>query len=369
MVSRVLKSSGKIDKGFLYATGALLVVGLAVLASASGPVGFNRFGSSFYFIERQFIQGVIPGLIAMFIGYKIPLYFWKKHAILFLAISILLLIMVYVPGLGSELGTFAKRWVNIGGFTFQPSEIAKMTFLFYLAAWLASRGDEAGDLSEGFLPFLGLIMLISGLIYFQPDLGTVGIILAMSFIVYFVAGARISHLVSLGVLGVMFLIVAIRMAPYRAARLMTFLHPELDPQGIGYQVNQSLLAIGSGGIFGRGYGHSIQKFAYLPEVVGDSIFAVLAEEFGFIMTSAFIFLLLYWLWRGSIIAEQAKDDFARLVAIGIIAWIGVQALVNIGASTALMPLTGAPLPFVSYGGTSLSMVLFACGIMLRISKE
>lgn len=369
MVSRLVKKVGLIDKPFIYATVALLVIGLAVLASASGPVGYNRFGSSFYFVQRQFTQGVLLGSIGFLFGYKVPIRIWKDYAIFLLAVSVILLILVYIPGIGADLGTFARRWISIGPLTFQPSEIVKMTFLFYLAAWLASKGDEAADLSEGFLPFLAIIGVVGGLVYFQPDLGTVGIILAMSFIVYFVAGARIRHLLGLGLLGIGFLALAIRLAPYRAARLMTFLHPELDPQGIGYQVNQSLLAIGSGGFFGRGYGHSVQKFAYLPEVVGDSIFAIMAEEFGFLLTTGFILLLVFWLWRGLIIAEQAKDRFGYLLAIGIISWIGVQAFVNIGASTALMPLTGAPLPFVSYGGTSMMVVLFACGVMLRISKE
>jgi cell division protein FtsW len=369
VVSRIVSKIAGVDRSLLYATAALILIGLAVLASASAPIGFNRFGDSGFFIKRQIFQGLIPGLIAMFIGYKLPLNFWKDKAVLLLGISVILLIMVYIPGIGAELGTFARRWISIGGFTFQPSEIVKMTFLFYLAAWLASRGKDASDFSEGFLPFIGIITVIGGLIYFQPDLGTVGILLMMSFVVYFVAGARMTHLFGLGALGALFLFVAIKMAPYRAERLMTFLHPELDPQGIGYQVNQSLLAIGSGGFFGRGYGHSVQKFAYLPETIGDSIFAVMAEELGFLLTTAFLALLVFWLWRGTVVAENAKDDFAKFLGIGIVAWIGIQAMVNIGASTALLPLTGAPLPFVSYGGTSLSMVLFACGVLFRVSKE
>jgi cell division protein FtsW len=161
----------------------------------------------------------------------------------------------------------------------------------------------------------------------------------------------------------------IAQSPYRAARLLTFLHPENDPQGIGYHINQALLAVGSGGIFGRGYGHSVQKYQYLPEVAGDSIFAVIAEEFGFLLTVGFLALYVAFLWRGLVIAEKAPNAFGRYLVVGIISWIGCQALVNIGAMVGIFPITGVPLPFVSYGGTALAMVMIGCGIILNISKH
>lgn len=359
----------KFDKPFFFLVVGMLIFGLIMLASASGPVGYERFGDSYYFLKHQLFSGVIPGIILGGIAYLIPYRTWQKYAFPMLILSIVLLVLVFIPGIGADFGTFAHSWVAIGGFSFQPSEIAKLTFLFYLAAWMVKRGDELQDLHGGLVPFITILGSVSLLILLQPDLGTLSVIAAMSLAVYFVAGGPLSHLFGLGILGSVALGIAIKASPYRAARLMTFLHPELDPQGVGYQINQALLAIGSGGFLGRGYGHSLQKFQYLPEVIGDSIFAVMSEELGFFFTVAFLIAYGALLWRGIRIAEGTTDAFGKYVVIGVMAWVGIQAFVNIGAMVSIMPITGVPLPFMSYGGTALIVTLTAMGIVLNISRE
>ena len=364
------RREGKIDSTFLFLSLAVLCIGLAVLASASGPVAFEEHGSSFYFIKQQMLQGVLPGLFAAYVAFRLPYTAWRRLAFPMLAVSIGLLALVFIPGIGTDLNTFAKSWIQLApGFTFQPAEVVKMTFLFYLAAWMESRGHGVRDVQEGLLPFLLTLGVIGGLIFFQPDLGSLAVIMSMAFIVYFAAGASVGHLFGVGLVGALLFLIAIQMAPYRAARLTTFLHPELDPQGIGYQINQALLATGSGGWFGRGFGHSVQKFEYLPEVIGDSIFAVMAEELGFLLMIGFLVLLGIWFSRGMRIAEQAPDGFARYVVIGCLGWIGIQMIMNIGSILGLLPLTGVTLPFVRYGGTSMTMTLFAVGVMLNVSRS
>jgi cell division protein FtsW len=358
-----------VDRQFLFLALLMVGIGFVMLISASGPISYERFGSSFAYASRQLIQGIIPGLLCLILTSRIPYKRYQKLALPFLLVSIVLLALVYVPGIGTDLGTFAKSWIQIGGFSFQPAEIVKLSFLLYLSAWMVAEKDRLNDIHEGFLPFLFILAIICALIFFQPDLGTLSVIFAMSLAVYFVAGGSPVHLT--GLLGATLLLfaIAIRVSPYRAARLLTFLQPDLDPQGIGYQINQALLAIGSGGLFGRGLGHSVQKYQYLPEVLGDSIFAVMAEELGFLLTSGYLILFALFILRGITIAEHAEDAFGRFLATGIIAWFSIQTIVNIGAMLGILPLTGVPLPFMSYGGTSLIVSLIAIGILLNISRN
>ena len=349
--------------------GTIILFGLTMLLSASAPSGYTEFSDSYYFLKHQIIFGFIPGIAGLLAFSRIPYTFWKSHAWHLLILSIALLILVFIPGLSAGIGT-AHSWISIGGvFSIQPSEIVKLTFLFYLAAWLGGRDKHAvRDVHAGFLPFvlvLGAIMLLMGL---QPDVGTMSVIVAMSLVVYFVAGAPMTHVLGLITAGIAGLALLITTAPYRTARLTTFLHPELDPLGIGYHINQALLAIGSGGFLGVGYGHSRQKFQYLPEVGSDSIFAVIGEEMGFVVCVLVLFLFLFFLWRALSIASRAPDNFSKYVVVGIAAWIVIQALVNIASMVALMPMTGIPLPFISYGGTSLAISMAAVGVMLNVSK-
>jgi cell division protein FtsW len=238
-----------------------------------------------------------------------------------------------------------------------------------LATWLESRYGRAHDVHEGLLPFLMTLGTIMFLMILQPDIGTMTIIVAMAMAVYFVGGAAWKHVVGLGVAGFATLMLLIQISPYRAARFTTFLHPELDPQGIGYHINQAFLAIGSGGLFGRGFGLSRQKFQYLPEVMGDSIFAILSEELGFFITAVVIGLFIYLMWRSLKIALACKDRFAQYIVVGIAVWITTQAFFNIGAMVGVLPLTGVPLPFISYGGTSLVILMSAMGIVANVSRH
>ncbi len=361
------KTTWAFDRTFFALLVVLIGLGLIMLASASWPLGFDRFNDGYYFLKHQLIFGLFPGLLGFVVALRLPYEGLKRFAPHLLGFSILLLVLVFIPGLGAEFGG-SRSWITLGSLSFQPSELVKLTFVIYLAAWLDGRSKvELKTLATGLIPFLTVLGIIAVLLMLQPDTGTLGIIVLTGFAVYFVAGAPIHHLAGVGILGVGVLALLINFSDYRAERLQTFLHPELDPQGVGYHINQALLAIGSGGWFGRGYGHSLQKFQYLPEVAGDSIFAVMAEEMGFVLVAAFLLFYITFLYKGLDIADKAADNFGRYLVIGIMTWFGIQAFVNIGAMVGIMPITGVPLPFVSYGGTALAVCLTAAGIVLNVS--
>lgn len=347
---------------------ALVILGLIVLSSASAVMSYERFGSNYYFFTHQLLYGVIFGIIAFLFTSKVDYHHWKKLAAIMLVLTLGLLLVVFIPGLGLEHGG-ARRWIHLGSFTFQPTELAKLTFLLYLATWLDKKQKGIKDWKYGFVPFVTILGVISLLIILQPDVGTMSVIILIAITTYFVAGARYSHLLVLGAGGVAGFIMLIKLAPYRMARLTVFLNPELDPQGIGYQINQALLAVGSGGLFGRGLGKSIQKYNYLPEASGDSIFAIIAEELGFIRVLLLIGLFLLLAIRGFKVAKRAPDFYGKLLACGVTSWICFQAFMNMAAITGLMPLTGIPLPFVSYGGSALLFALAAMGILVNVSKQ
>lgn len=357
------------DYRYLGAIGALLVFGLIMLSSASSVVGLTQFNDTYYFVKRQLLLGLLPGLALGYFVYRAPYRLWQKVAAIGFAASIVLLILVFVPGFGLSYNTFAHRWINIAGINFQPSEITKLAFIVFLAAWLSKHARTLTDFKQGFLPFLIITGIPMGLIILQPDLGTASVIALIAGVMFFVAGGRLKHLAALFGVGVAALGVLVLLEPYRLERLTIFLHPELDPQGIGYQINQAFLAIGSGGWWGRGFGHSRAKFQYLPEVTGDSIFAVIGEEMGFFISAALIILVAYIFLRGLQIAKNAPDDFGRLLAAGIAAWFAGQAMVNISAMIGLLPLTGIPFPFVSYGGTALAIALVGVAMMANISSK
>lgn len=359
----------KPDYVFLFLLGAVVVLGLVMLTSATGPVAYQKFKDSYWYVRHQALYGLLPGTVLFFIMAKIDYRLWRSLALPLLGVSILLLLLVFVPGLGAEWGT-SKSWIAIGGYSMQPAELVKLTFLLYLAAWLEGRGEHGvADVSTGLVPFLSALGIIAFLIMMQPDLGSLLVIASIAFIVYFLAGAPWLHIIGLALAGLGALSLLIKAAPYRAARFMTFLHPEFDPQGVGYHINQAFLAIGSGGFFGLGLGHSRQKYLYLPEVAGDSIFAVMAEELGFVVVLAVLALLVAFMWRGLRIARYAPDAYGRFVATGIVGWVFVQTVFNIGSMVGLLPLTGLPLPFMSYGGTALMTLLAAMGLMTNISSQ
>ncbi len=357
------------DRTLLTTVSILLIFGLIMIASAGVIYSQTRFGDDYYFFKHQLLYGVLPGSVVLYFLSKIDYHFWKKVAVPIFFVAVIFLLLVFVPGVGSNIYG-ASRWIKLGIFSFQPSEMAKLAIIIYLAAWLDGRGEKRiGDFFEGLLPFIGIIGLVGFLIMKQPDTGTFGVIALTSFAIFFISGARLNHLFSITMLGVFGLWILVKIEPYRFNRILTFLDPSTDPSGIGYQINQALLAVGSGGFFGVGLGHSRQKFNYLPEPVGDSIFAIIGEELGMLGAVVLLVLFVILAIRGIKIAKNAPDVFGKLLATGITMWITFQAFINICANIALVPLTGIPLPFISYGGTSLAFLMAAVGILLNISKQ
>ncbi len=356
------------EKVLLAMTVGLTLFGLLMITSAGAVYSETRFGSQWFFVLRQAIAAGI-GFVGLLIVRRIDYHVWQRLAVVSFIVAVGLLLLLFVPGLGTEVYG-ARRWLSFGPISFQPAELMKITLIFYLAAFFAARSRRhIRDIYEGLMPFLVTIGIVSFLLISQPDVGTLGLMLLVAVAVFFVAGARLTHLSTLGLAGIVALVALIKAAPYRMERFTTFLHPTLDPQGAGYQVMQALIAVGSGGIFGRGFGHSLQKFNYLPEPVGDSIFAVIAEEWGFVGAIGIVGMFVAIGFVGYRIALRAPDTFGRLVAVGITTWIVLQAFFNIAAITALMPLTGIPLPLISYGSTSLVVTLVAIGVLLNIARH
>ncbi len=359
---RVKKVSIKrADIALLTSVVILTFFGLFMIYDASSYVAFRDFGDKYRYIKDQMMWSVIGFTfltIVSFIDYKK----YYNLALPLLLGSIFLLFLVFVPGLGiSALG--AKRWINLGFFVLQPSEIIKLALTIYLSAWFSAK--ERGR----FMAFLLLIGFVIFLVMLQPDMGTAIIILGESMILYYLSGGSILHIFSLIPVVGLGGLALILLEPYRAARLTTFLNPEHDLSASSYHVRQILIALGSGGLVGVGIGNSLQKFAYLPEATTDSIFAIIAEEIGFLGVIIFIALMFFVVYRGFFISVNAKDTFGKLLAGGITSFIALQTIVNLGAQTALLPLTGVPLPFISYGGSALTMNLISIGILLNISRQ
>ncbi len=354
---------GKPDKGLILIIFALLIFGLIILFSASAVFSQEKTGKSYYYFLHQLLYGGIIGLIAFFICQKINYKIWKKFSLIIFFVALILSVLVFVPQLGYKHGG-AQRWIAIGPITFQPSEFLKLAFIIYLAAFFTKK-----NVFNTLIPFLVIIALIGGLMALQSDAGTLGLIVVVGLVMYFLSGAKI-HQMAIVIIGYVAAFFAlIKFFPHRMARFVTFLNPSTDPQGISYQINQALLAIGSGGIFGRGLGHSIQKYSYLPEPMGDSIFAIAAEEIGFIGIIILIILFILLIFKGLRISKRVPDEFAKLLTCGIICWFGFQFLINVAAITGLIPLTGIPLPFVSYGSSALIITLAGAGILVNISKH
>jgi cell division protein FtsW len=346
---------------------ALIIFGLVMVYAASAYTAEKTYGVSSYFFKKQFVAFIV-GIVMWLIFSKIDYNFWKKNAFILLIITIILLVAVFIPGIGIN-ASGASRWLDVGFTQIQPAEIAKLFFIIYLSAWLSKKGEGIRDFKGGFVPFVSILAIISLLIIKQPDMGTMSIIVIVSSIMFIVAGASWAHIITGMGLGLSFLFILIKSAPYRFQRLMTFLNPTSDSLGASYHINQSLIAIGTGGLFGLGFGQSKQKLFYLPEAQTDSIFAIITEELGFLRAMLVILVFVFIAYRGLKIAKNAPDDFSRLLAVGITSWIIVQAFLNLSAMLGLVPLTGIPLPFVSYGGTSLVVLLMAVGILTNISKQ
>jgi len=358
-----------IDPRLLTTLIGIVVFGLIMLLSASGPLGLQQFKDSWFFFRHQVLYGILPGAALFYLVSRFDYRKLRPLAFIALITSIVLLILVYLPGIGLHFGG-AGRWVKLGFISFQPSEFVKVTFLVYAAAWLASRHETtARTIQEGLVPFLTALGSVMILLILQPNTGSMTVIAGSALLTYLVAGAPLIWFGALFVGGFGLLGLLIEITPYRTARFMTFLHPELDPQGVGYHINQAFLAVGSGGPFGLGYGHSRQKYLYLPEAAGDSIFAVIAEELGFLISVAFLAVMAYLVYRCFVIARGAPDAFGKFLTVGIGAWIGIQTVLNVGSMIGLLPITGVTLPFVSYGSSSIVALFIGMGIVANISRQ
>jgi cell division protein FtsW len=355
------------DKALIFVILIILTCGLIGLSSASSVVSYARFNDEYYFLKHQ-LFGTIIGLIAFWIFSQIDYHIWRKYAFGFLIFSIFLLLLVFIPGVAAEYGT-SRSWINLFGYSIQPSEFVKLSFLLYLAAWLETRKEKLHDINQGIGPFIVVLGIIAILMLLQPDVGTLSIIAITSLIVYFVGGGKITHLIVIVLGGVLALSILIQFNDYQMNRFRCLLNPEFSPNKYCYQVNQSLIAVGSGGILGRGLGESRQKFMYLPGVKDDFIFAIIAEETGLIVSVLLLTLYLYFFYLGISIAKRAPDDFGKILAIGIVTWIVIQALINVGGIVNILPMTGVPLPLISYGGTAILAALSACGVLVNISKQ
>jgi cell division protein FtsW len=345
---------------------ALIAIGTVLISSASVVQSQQVTGDPNFYL-KQHLMALVGGIVLMIFGYVVDYGFWRRVAPFLMVISIIFLILVYVPGIGFEHGG-ARRWIQ-WPFFFSPTEVYKLSLIIYLAAWFEKRQAHVKKFLYSTLPFLVVIGITAALIIFQPDMGTFMVIASVAGIMYFVAGASISHVVAMIGMGIVGVFALIKTAPYRMERFMVFLNPSADQSDAGYQINQALMAVGTGGLFGLGFGQSRQKFNYLPEADSDSIYAVAAEELGFLRV-ALIFLLFFVIAKeGFRVAKKAPDVFSRLMAVGITSWIVIQAVLNIFANISLVPLTGIPLPFISKGSTSTLVLMLASGILLNISKH
>ena len=354
------------DITLLILTFTLLAIGLIMVYSASAVWAEYKFHDSFFFAKRQMLFAGV-GILAMFFIMNIDYWTWRTWAKALIIICFVLLILVLIPGVGN-VRNGSRSWIGIGAFSVQPSEFMKLAMIAFLAKFLSERQKFITSFKKGLAPSLGFVFLAFGMIMLQPDLGTGTVMVGTCIVMIFIAGARISHFVMLGLIGVAAFAALVVSAPYRIKRITSFLDPWQDPLGSGFQIIQSLFAIGPGGLFGLGLGESRQKFFYLPEPQTDFIFAILAEELGFIGGSFILLLFSLLLWRGVRIALGAPDLYGSFLAVGIIAMVAIQVMINIGVVTGLMPVTGITLPFLSYGGSSLTLMLMAIGVLLNISR-
>ncbi|MBB6729648.1 stage V sporulation protein E [Cohnella zeiphila] len=362
----MVKSRNAPDIWMIAATLGILAIGVVMVYSASAVAAFHDYGDKFYYVKRQMIFSGI-GVAAMFATMNLDYSRWRKWAFPGLIVCFSFLLLVLIPGIGVVRGG-ARSWLGIGSLGIQPSEFMKLAMILFLAKFLSDRQQTLHSFSRGLMPPLGILGLAFGLIMLQPDLGTGAVMIGAALMVIYVAGARLSHLGALGLVGVAGFVGLIAAAPYRLARITAFLDPWKDPLGAGYQSIQSLYAIGPGGLVGLGLGMSRQKYNYLPEPQTDFIFSILAEELGFIGGALLLLLFLLLIWRGMRTAITIADPFGSFLAAGIVGIIATQVLMNVGVVIGLLPVTGITLPLVSYGGSSLTLLLTALGILLNLSR-
>ncbi len=361
------KSPKSIDSILLILVTVLVISGFFIFSSASLGL-LARSGASFGSVAfSQFFFGIVGGGIAMLITSNIYYRNWRQYAFYIFIATALFTLAVFIPGIGMTHGG-ATRWINLGFTTIQPSELLKIGFVIYIATLLSGTHRQIETWRYGVLPFVAILGVTALIMLSMRDTDTLLIMIMAGVAMFVTTGAKWKHLLVLGIFGLILITIVAFMRPYIMERIKTFMDPGSDPQGNGYQINQSLIAIGSGGWVGRGYGQSIQKFEYLPEPIGDSIFAVYAEEFGFIGSTLLILILAFFTFRGFKIATQSSDLFGMLLVVGFMTLIVAQAFLNIAAMAGIAPLSGLPLPFISHGGTALMSTLAIMGIVLNVSK-
>jgi len=358
-----------IDKVFLGITLTLILGGFFLFLSASlgllARSGGERFENVFI---SQVVLGLFLGSIALFVTSRLNYKYLRIFSFFLFVGSIILTVCVFIPGIGFAHGG-AKRWIDLRFTTIQPSELLKLGFVLYFAAWLSAAKDKVRTFRFGTIPFLVFLGIPAILLILQPDMGTFGVIAISGMGMFFAAGGRLTHIIAIILTGLLTFSIVVHFKPYLQERIDTFLNPDKDPQGAGYQMNQSLIAVGSGKLFGRGFGQGIQKFPpFLPEPTNDSIFAVASEEFGFVGSVGIILFFVFFAMRGFHISAKAPDRFSRILVIGLIFLIVTQSFINIASMVGLFPLTGIPLLFISHGGTALLFALAEVGIILNISR-
>lgn len=364
-----MKGKKPIDFGIFITVIILLSIGIIMVFSASAPSAYTYTKShDIYFYLKGQLRYALIGLAIMMVVMNVDYKKLGKWSPIFLVISIVLLVLVAIPGIGHEENG-SRRWIYIGPINFQPSEIAKLSIILFFAHSLSKRKDQLQSFFKGLLPYLAVIGIFALTLLLEPHFSGTVVIMAVAVVMLFSAGAKIKHFVLLALPVIAGLSAVALFSDYRRARLLSFLDPWQDLHGNGWQIVQSLYAIGSGGLFGRGLGKSLQKFLYIPEPQNDFILAVLAEELGFIGVLTVLLLFLIFIWRGIKVAINAPDVFGSLIAIGITSLIAIQVIINVAVVTSSMPVTGMPLPFFSAGGSALVLLLSGIGILLNISRQ
>jgi cell division protein FtsW len=354
------------DAVILAVAAVLTGIGIVMVFSASSAVAYTQFHDATYYLKRELLWAMV-GAGALVLGMRLDYTKLRPAAPWIFGIAVALLAAVLIPSLGSIEGG-ARRWLGVGPVTFEPSEFAKLALVLFMARLVSARPDGAASFTRVGFPVLFWVGVCFALVMRQPDLGTASIYLLTAFVMLFAGGARLTQLLIEAAVAIPAMLAFIYASPYRRERFLAFLHPWRDPQGTGYHIIQSLYALGSGGLMGLGLGQSRQKFGYLPAQHTDFIFSIIGEELGFIGAVTVVVLFLAFAYRGIRIAMRADDRFGFYLATGITASITLQALINIGVVTSSWPVTGVPLPFISYGGTSLVITLFAVGLLASVSR-
>ena len=338
----------------------LSVIGLFFVFEVSTAESFRLTGHQFHFLFQQ-SKWLLLGLALMVLAIFIPSNWWQQTSFIFYLLTLVLLFLIFIPGFGIEING-ARRWLQLSFFRFQPVELLKLTLVLFFSSWLCRH--------QRIRPLVFFTSLPVLLLFFQPDLGSLLVVISISVILYFVAGGDLWNMAKLLVFGLLFITISILVAPYRLRRVQTFFTPDTDITGTGFHVRQLKLALGSGGLFGRGIGQSKQKYSYIPEASTDSIFAIIGEELGFMGSLLVLTMLFSFTYLCFKVAKKYEpQSFEYLLCVGIASWVGIQTILNVAAVSSLIPFTGLPLPFFSAGGSSLVSLLMASGIVLRLSIQ